>query len=158
MWFLLLILPINAIMCQYPAEIQNIDGYLILKHLPKIQFINLFVSDCVRTDGPCPPGYSPSCGTLNGRRTYLNNIANMLEYTNSCDEIRMTSNLPTANGYRFDINPTRFFIQCEQLCNTINATHFWSNLAHCPKNYQNQYPNNHESHQTHYHVHYHIHH
>lgn len=128
----LLLRPVAPMYCKYPEEIRDLSSYKILNSLTKTTFVNLFIADCVQTDGPCPHGYSPSCGTYNGAITYLSSIPNQLEFTSSCDEIRTTSNLPRQNFYKTGISPVRFFLQCEKLCNTINATHFWSELHHCP--------------------------
>lgn len=123
----------NATTCAYPKGIDEFAGFRYLETFAKTTFINMFLADCLRTDGPCPPGNPPACGTINERRFYLGGLPNPYEFTSSCDEIRSTFNLPMVNGYRTGFNPVRMFIQCPGLCNGINATHFWSALPHCPE-------------------------
>lgn len=131
--FVVLFCGCNAAFCTYPKDIVSFPGFKYLESFAKNAFINMFLADCLRTDGPCPPGNSPSCGTLNDRRTYLGGLPNPYEFTSSCDEIRTTYNLPMVNGYRIGLNPVRMFLQCPGLCNGINTTHFWSSLPHCPE-------------------------
>ncbi len=132
-WYLCFCLVcVSARYCAYPPEIKELDGFPILMQLSKIQFVNLYVSSCVKTDGPCPQGYSPQCGTYNGKNTYLGSLPNQLDFTTTCDGPRSTHNLPSIDGYKVGISPVRFFLQCQNLCWTYNSTHFWSTLNNCP--------------------------